>query len=218
MPTLQGSLILDHLTVGPFQTNVYVVGCAHTSKGAIIDAGGNAAGLLALAQKHGLTLEKILQTHAHIDHVAALPELRQRGLEVPIWLHPDDAMLYDNAPQQGMMFGFPVDPLPPYEHALKDGDLIEIGELRAEVIHLPGHSPGSVAFYFREQDTMVSGDVLFYGSMGRVDLPGASPDAMRRSLQRLKGYPDATRIYSGHGPDTSLGHEKLTNPFLTQDW
>ncbi len=218
MPTIQGALILDHLTVGPFQTNVYVVGCAITRQAAIIDGGGNSQGLLALAAQHDLTITQILQTHAHIDHVAALPELRRALPDAPIALHPDDRMLYDGAQQQGMMFGFPVDPMPEVDRWLVEGEVIEIGELRAEVLLMPGHSPGSVIFYFEAQDTMLSGDVLFYGSMGRVDLPGANPDHMRASLKRLREYPDATRIYSGHGPDTSLGREKQHNPFLTQDW
>ena len=218
MPIIQGSLILEHLTVGPFQTNVYVIGCARTKQGAIIDGGGDAPGLLAIATRHDLDLTQILQTHAHIDHVAALPELHQALPDAPILLHPDDRSLYEHAPQQGMMFGFPVAPLPPVSAWLTDGDEIAIGELRARVLHMPGHSPGSVIFYFEEQDTMVSGDVIFFGSMGRVDLPGSNPDDMRKSLQALREYPDATRIYSGHGPDTSLGYEKQHNPFLSQNW
>lgn len=218
MPTIQGALILDHLTVGPFQTNVYVVGCAITRQAAIIDGGGDAQGLLALAERHDLTLTQILQTHAHIDHVAALPELRTALPDAPIALHPDDQFLYENAPQQGKFFGFPVEPLPKVDTWLAEGDVIEIGNLRAQVLLMPGHSPGSVIFYFEQQDTMVSGDVIFFGSMGRVDLPGADPDAMRASLKRLRDYPDATRIYSGHGLDTSIGREKQHNAFLTQDW
>lgn len=218
MPTIQGALILDHLTVGPFQTNVYVVGCATTRQAAIIDGGGDAQGLLTLAQNHDLTITQILQTHAHIDHVAALPELRVALPNAPIALHPDDQFLYESAPQQGQFFGFPVDPLPKVDTWLAEGDVIEIGDLRAQVLLMPGHSPGSVIFYFEQQDTMVSGDVIFFGSMGRVDLPGADPDAMRASLKRLRDYPDATRIYSGHGPDTSMGREKQHNAFLTQDW
>lgn len=217
MPVIQGELILDFLTVGPFQTNVYVVGCARTKAGVIIDAGGDARGLLGLIEQHELKLEKILQTHAHIDHVAALPEVRAHT-SAPIYLHPNEAFLYESAPQQGAFFGVNVAPLPPVDCELAQGDIIEIGDLRAEVLLMPGHSPGSVIFYFEAQETMVSGDVLFAGSIGRVDLPGADPQAMRASLERLKTYPGATRIYCGHGPDTSLGQEKQLNPFLTQDW
>lgn len=218
MPTIQGALILDHLTVGPFQTNVYVVGCSHTKEAAIIDGGGDAQGLLAIAEKHELNITQILQTHAHVDHVAALPELNKALPNAPISLHKADKMLYDHAPEQGAMFGYPVNPLPSVTTWIEEGDIIEIGDLRAQVLWMPGHSPGSVIFYFEEQDTMISGDVIFYGSMGRVDLPGSNPEDMRKSLRRLRDYPDATRIYSGHGPDTSLGREKQGNPFLSQDW
>lgn len=213
----QAGIIIDSIVVGPVQTNVYVVGCAATKKGAIVDAGGNAAGLLGLADKHGLSVEMILQTHAHIDHVAAIPEVK-RATGAPIYLHPDDDLLWQAAPMQGLRFGIHVEALPAYEHKLSDGQTLKLGELTAEVLWLPGHSPGSVAFYFAEQAVMLSGDVLFAGSMGRVDLPGSSPDAMRKSLARLKQFPDDVLVLSGHGPQTRIGREKQLNPFLRQDW
>lgn len=206
-------IIVDHLTVGPFQTNVYVVGCPKTKEGVIVDAGGDGPGLLAMLKRHGLTLTKILQTHAHIDHVAALSEVRAAHA-APIYLHPDDKMLYDGAPQQGMFFGIPISALPKVDHWLEQDQVIQIGALEAKVIHLPGHSPGSVIFYFEAQRVMLSGDVLFAGSIGRTDLPGGDGRAMMRSLKQLSSYPDEVVIYSGHGPKTTLGIEKRTNPFL----
>jgi glyoxylase-like metal-dependent hydrolase (beta-lactamase superfamily II) len=211
------SIIIESLTVGPIQTNVYVVGCPETRSGAIVDAGGNAAGLLELAERHELAIEKILQTHAHIDHVAAIPQVRAE-IDAPIYLHPDDDQLWQMAPQQGQMFGIKVDPLPAYDHELADGDMIEIGELQAEVMLLPGHSPGSVAFYFADDSVVISGDVLFAGSIGRVDLPGSDRNAMKKSLERIAQLPDDTRVLSGHGPETSIGREKQVNPFLKQNW
>jgi glyoxylase-like metal-dependent hydrolase (beta-lactamase superfamily II) len=210
-------ITIESIVVGPIQTNVYVVGCAQTGRAAIVDAGGNAPGLLELAAKHDLEIVSILQTHAHIDHLAAIPEIK-RATGAPIYLHPDDRMLWQAAPQQGMRFGIEVEELPDFEHELSDGQRIEIGELQAEVMWLPGHSPGSVAFHFAAQSVVLSGDVLFAGSMGRVDLPGSNPDAMRASLARIKQLPDETRVLSGHGPATSIGREKQLNPFLRQDW
>lgn len=210
-------IIIESLTVGPIQTNVYVVGCAKTGQAAIVDAGGNPDGLLGLADEHDLDIGLILQTHAHIDHVAAIPEIKE-ATGAPIYLHPDDRKLWDNAPRQGQMFGIPVDPLPEPDEALADGQRLGLGELEAEVMLLPGHSPGSVAFYFAEQSVILSGDVLFAGSIGRVDLPGSDPDAMRASIARIKTLPDDTRVLSGHGPATSIGREKQLNPFLRQDW
>lgn len=210
-------IIIESLTVGPIQTNVYVVGCPQTGEGAIIDAGGDPEGLLGLAEEHDLEISKILQTHAHIDHVAAVPEIKE-ATAAPIYLHPDDMMLWQAAPQQGQMFGIPVERLPAPDEELFDGQTIAVGQLSAEVIFLPGHSPGSVGFYFAAQSVILSGDVLFAGSMGRVDLPGSDRNQMRASLERLSGLPDNTRVLSGHGPATSIGREKQLNPFLRQDW
>ncbi len=214
---LPNDIIIESLTVGPIQTNVYVVGCRETGQGAIVDAGGNPDGLLGLAEEHGLEIDKILQTHAHIDHVAAIPEIKE-STGAPIFLHPHDLQLWQAAPQQGQMFGIPVEPLPAADEELYDGQIIELGMLRAEVMLLPGHSPGSVAFYFADQSVVLSGDVLFAGSIGRVDLPGSDRSAMKASLERISGLPDDTRVLSGHGPATSIGREKQMNPFLKQSW
>ena len=218
MPVIQGQLLVEHLTVGPFMTNVYLVGCMQTKKAAIVDAGGDAPGLIALAKAHQMTVEKILQTHAHVDHVGALaPVAKLLGPQVPILMHRDELPLYQWAASRGEMFGITWEgELPEITAWIEEGDVIEVGELRAQALVMPGHSPGSVIFYFKAQETMLSGDVLFQGSVGRVDLPLSSPKAMAKTLERLVTYPDATRIYSGHGPDTSLGMEKRTNPFLQE--
>lgn len=212
MPT-HDTLIVDSITAGPFQTNLYVVGCSKTKQGAIVDAGWDAPALLGLVQHHDLTLTKILQTHAHIDHVAALAPV-VAAHPVPVFLHPADRPLYDGVVQQGAMFGLPMDPLPPVTDWLEDGQIVEVGELTAKVILLPGHSPGSVVFYFEPQGVMLSGDVLFQGSIGRTDLPGSSWPAMQASLVKLMTYPDDTVVYCGHGPATTIGNERNTNPFL----
>ena len=213
----KSDIIIESLTVGPIQTNVYVVGCVKTGVGAIVDAGGDAEGLLGLAEEHDLEIGLILQTHAHIDHIAAIPQVKE-ATGAPIYLHPEDMMLWQAAPQQAQMFNIPVGPLPAPDEELSDGQTIAIGELSAEVMLLPGHSPGSVAFYFAEQSVILSGDVLFAGSMGRVDLPGSDRNQMRASLERLSTLPDDTQVLSGHGPATSIGREKKLNPFFRQDW
>jgi glyoxylase-like metal-dependent hydrolase (beta-lactamase superfamily II) len=210
-------IIIESLTVGPIQTNVYVVGCQKTGEGVIVDAGGDAQGLLGLADEHNLKIGRILQTHAHIDHVAAIPKVKE-ATSAPIYLHPDDMMLWQAAPQQGQMFGIAVDALPAPDEELFDGQTITIGELTLEVMLLPGHSPGSVGFYFADQSVILSGDVLFAGSMGRVDLPGSDRNQMRASLERMSTLPDDTQVFSGHGPSTSIGREKQLNPFFRQDW
>lgn len=213
MAVVTDRMVIDHLTVGPFQTNVYVIGCRSSGAGAIVDAGGDGPGLLAMATRHEVSVDQILQTHAHVDHVAALYHVK-RATGAPILLHPDDRVLYEAAVQQGRFFGFQIDPLPPVDAWLEEGQRVWVGSLEASVLLLPGHSPGSVAFYFEADGVLMSGDVLFAGSIGRTDLPGGDGEAMMRSLERLKTLPPDTRVFSGHGPATTIGQELRFNPFM----
>ncbi len=199
--------------VGPIQTSIYVVGCRTTGKAVIIDAGGNAAGLLEAIDDRDWELTEIWQTHAHVDHVAGLNDVKD-ARDVPILLHQADQPIYEAAVQQGKMFGFDIEPLPSVDQYVEEGDVVNVGKLEAKVMWLPGHSPGQVAFYFEEQGLFFGGDVVFAGSVGRVDLPGCDPEAMKRSLQRVKELPDGTVILPGHGPTTTVGQEKKANPFL----
>jgi len=208
-----GTLTVDHLLVGPIQTNIYLVGCSETGSAAIVDAGGDADEVLKRAEDRGLEIDKILQTHAHVDHVGGLNAMKSRT-DAPIYLHPDELELYRAAPQQGRMFGIAIQELPEPDEFLEEGDRVEVGNCTARVLHLPGHSPGGIGFYFEEQSIIFSGDVLFAGSIGRVDLPGADPDAMEDFLARLAELPDETRVVSGHGPETTIGEEKSRNPYL----
>lgn len=200
-------------TVGPIMTNVYVAACKKTKEAVIIDAGAESDQLVDAIEERGWKLKAVWQTHAHIDHVAGLNEVRARS-EAPIFLHAADEPMYEMAVQQGMRFGFRIQPLPPVDQYVEEGQVVNVGELKAKVIFLPGHSPGSVAFYFWEEGLFFGGDVLFAGSVGRVDLPGSSPAAMRKSLERIKELPDETMVLCGHGPTTTIGQEKRLNPFL----
>lgn len=213
----QAETIIEYLTVGAFQTNVYVVGCPKTGQGAIIDAGGDAPGLLKKARDHKLKISKILQTHAHIDHVAALTEIKAETA-APIYIHKNEMPLYDAAPMQAMRFGLQLNALPPVDEFIDEQDLITIGELQARVLLLPGHSPGSVAFHFEAQNVLFSGDVLFANSIGRTDLPGGNVADIKRSLARLKELPPNTLVLSGHGPQTTIERELRNNPYLRSDW
>lgn len=206
-------LTIDDFLVGPIKTNIYLIGCAETGKGAIVDAGGDTSSVLERADERGLEIDKILQTHAHVDHVGGLSEMKAET-GAPIYLHPDELEMYRAAPRQGQMFGIPVDPLPDPDIFVEDGETIELGNLEAEVLYLPGHSPGGIGFYFEEQGVIFSGDVLFAGSIGRVDLPGADREKMGASLERLAELPDDVRVLSGHGPETRIGEEKQKNPYL----
>lgn len=213
MGQTHNGLVVESLVVGPIQTNIYLIGCTSTGKAAVVDGGGDADRLVALAEQHDLEIEAIWQTHAHIDHVAGLNELTD-ATGAPILLHPDEEELYRAAPRQGQMFGFDIEPLPDPDGYIEEGERLELGELEAEVLLVPGHSPGHVAFYFADQEIVFSGDLLFQGSIGRIDLPGCDPEAMKASLQRIQELPDDTRVMCGHGPTTTIGREKESNPYL----
>lgn len=213
----QTDIIIEFLTVGAFQTNVYVVGCPETGEGAIIDAGGDAPGLLKKAAHHKLKITKILQTHAHIDHVGALTDIKAETA-APIYIHKNEIPLYEAAPMQAKMYGLPLKALPQIDEFIEEQDVISVGNLQARVLLLPGHSPGSVAFYFEAQNTLFSGDVLFANSIGRTDLPGGSVTDIKKSLNRLKQLPGNTQVLSGHGPQTTIARELVANPYLRADW
>jgi glyoxylase-like metal-dependent hydrolase (beta-lactamase superfamily II) len=212
---MSDNLIIEHILAGPIQTNLFVVGDRETQTGAIVDAGNAADELLEVADDHGLNIEYIWQTHAHVDHVMGLNEVKEQT-DADIYLHEEEMPIYEAIPRQGQMFGLNITlPEPPQVDVfVEEGETLQLGNLEAEVFHLPGHSPGSIGFYFADEDVIFSGDVLFEGSIGRTDIPGADPEAIKRSLNRLKKFPDETRVLSGHGGETTIGREKKANPFL----
>jgi hydroxyacylglutathione hydrolase len=197
---------------GQFGENCYlVVDEAHVC--AIIDPGED-AGLIArtLAALH-VTPVAIWLTHAHLDHVMGVARLK-RETGAPVYLHPADRELYDHVVQQGLAFGIPVDPPPPPDQPFAHGAAVHVGALTFTVRHAPGHSPGSVCLV--GDGVVFTGDVLFAGSIGRTDLPGGDFDTLIRSIEReLLVLPDSTIVYSGHGPETTIGQERRANPFLT---
>ncbi len=207
-------MIIETKPVGPFALNVYIVGCPVTGEGVIIDAGGDQPWVEERVDARGLRVGAFLQTHGHIDHVAGLAAAKARWSSAPIALHPGDRTLYDGVVAQGALFGVPITPPPPPERALGDGDVVEVGELRFEVLATPGHTPGHVVFYERTHGVLFSGDLLFAGSIGRTDLPGGDYPTIVRSLARVCELPGETRVYSGHGPSTTIGEELASNPFL----
>ncbi|MFU8887445.1 MAG: MBL fold metallo-hydrolase [Trueperaceae bacterium] len=202
------------LTVGPVAANAYLVSDEATGATVVIDPGDEAPRLLAALEEAGRPLAEIWLTHAHFDHIGAVAALRETH-PVPVRLHPADAPLYDDAEQQAGWFGMRVRPPGVAPVDLADGERLALGGHLFEVLHTPGHAPGHVAFYAADAGVLFSGDALFRGSVGRTDLPLCDPAALDRSLrERLLVLPDATRVLPGHGPETTIGLERRSNPFL----
>lgn len=207
-------MILEVVPVGPLQTNAFVVGCPSKKECAIIDPGDEARRLVLLAEARELKVTKVLLTHGHVDHVGGVGAVKDKtGAEV--WMHEADLPLYETCVMQAKMFGINATEPPELDGKLSDGQKIEIGELEAEVIGTPGHTLGGVSFYLKEQGAVFAGDTLFQGSIGRTDLPGGSMEVLMESIhRRLLVLPEDTRVYCGHGPATTIGKEKRSNPFV----
>ena len=202
----------DSLTVGPFGMNAYIVWCEKTKAGILVDPGDEINAILDRAASHGVKLERIIITHAHIDHVMHAHEAQAR-LRIPLYLHPDDESVLQKIPNQAAMFGLAFRPIPKVDGHLKDGDVVRLGEVELKVCHTPGHSPGAISLI--GEGHAIVGDVLFYGSIGRTDLPGASFEVLMRSIrEKLLTLPDNVRVLPGHGETTTIGFERLNNPFL----
>ena len=201
--------------VTPFEQNCSLVWCEQTMQGAVIDPGGDLDEIKAAAAKRGVTIAQILLTHAHIDHAGGTGTLA-RELGVPIvGPHQGDQYWIDGLPQQARMFGFaPAEPFAPTRW-LVDGDTVAVGRSVLAVRHCPGHTPGHVVFHSAEAGRAFVGDVLFAGSIGRTDFPGGDHPTLIDSIrQRLWPMGDATVFIPGHGPESTFGHERRTNPFV----
>ena len=207
---------LDVIPVTPFQQNCSILICEQTGKAAVVDPGGDLDRINARLQQGGWTLEKIFITHGHLDHAGGTTELARQHA-VPIeGPHPDDAFWIEQMAAQAKMFGFPsAQPFVP-DRWLEQGDQIRFGEQTLEVLHCPGHTPGHVVFFDRPGRLAIVGDVLFAGSIGRTDFPrGKHADLIRSIRERLFPLGDDVRFLPGHGPMSSFGVERQSNPFVS---
>ncbi|MDC7786954.1 MBL fold metallo-hydrolase [Rhodoplanes sp. TEM] len=200
--------------VTPFQQNCTLLWCDTTRTGVVVDPGGELHAIEDAIAKAGIAVEGIWLTHGHIDHAGGAAELRER-LGVPVTgPHRDDTFLLERLAETGRGYGIPARDLVP-DRWLDEGDTVSVGELTLDILHCPGHSPGSVAFVDRSQGFALVGDVLFRGSIGRTDLPGGDYDTLIRSItEKILPLGDDVAFVCGHGPTSTIGHERQTNPFL----
>jgi len=198
---------------GQFLENCYLIADEAAGEAVIVDPGEETALFLRELEERSWTLRAIWLTHAHVDHIMGVGAVR-RATGVPVHLHPADRFLYDAVAQQAEWMGLHAEPLPPPDAAWEAGATATIGRFGFTVCHTPGHSPGSVSF--SGPGMVLAGDALFQGSIGRTDLPGGDFPTLLDSIRReLLSLPDDTIVYSGHGPATTVGEERATNPFLT---
>lgn len=202
------------IPVGPFQANAWLLWEASPGAAALVDAGAEAARLLAEVERRGMTLETILQTHAHGDHIAALPEVVE-ATGATVYLHPDaEPMLHDAETNLSAFAGIPVTAPVAYS-PVGDGDRIEVLGRGVDVLHTPGHAEGSVCYHFVDDGVVFTGDALFAGSIGRTDFPGGSFETLVGGIrQKLLALPDEIRVCPGHMGPTTIGRERRENPFL----
>jgi glyoxylase-like metal-dependent hydrolase (beta-lactamase superfamily II) len=209
---------LTTVAVAPFFKNGFLVACEETNEAHVIDPGDEVAELLAAARSTGAQVKAVLLTHAHLDHITGVGRVKQE-LAVPVWLHAEDQFLYDAIVEQGMMFGLRVERQPPIDAHYSPGTPFLFGRYQVDVHHTPGHCPGGVCLAIGRavgrHRALFVGDTLFAGSIGRTDLPGGDHATLINSIRTvLFAFPDDAVVHSGHGPDTTIGREKRTNPFL----
>jgi len=197
-----------------FQQNCSILGDEETREAFIVDPGAEPGLILAKVEELGVKVKGVLITHAHLDHVGAVAEVKE-ALGVEAWMHPGEAELYAGVGRQAGLLGLPAPRMAAIEHELREGMVLKLGKLRLEMLETPGHSSASVSMFIPEEKRVVAGDTLLRRSIARPVLPGGNLETLIRSIRRkLLGLPPETEIYPGHGPETTVGEEAKWNPFL----
>lgn len=207
-------MILETVAVGPLMVNCYILGCEKTREGLVFDPGGDPEKILAIVAEHDLKILNIVNTHGHFDHVGGNLALME-ALGAGLLIHELDMPMLGRADDTALKYGLRAVNSPPPTGFLRDGESIACGSCRFEVLHTPGHTLGGCSLH--GEGVVFTGDTLFAESVGRTDFPGGSAEALGRSIrEKLFTLPDETIVYPGHGPATTIGHEKLYNPYLTK--
>ncbi len=205
-------MLLKSIVVGPLEVNCLVLACEETRKGIVIDPGDNVPGILQLVKEDDIDVIEIVATHGHFDHIGRVTSLQQE-LNVPFTIHRADLFMVEGLVEIASFLGVDTDDAPRVDRFIEEGDTIAFGQETLDIVHTPGHAPGNVTFLW--PDHAIVGDVIFAGSIGRTDLEGADPDTLMRSIrEKVMVLPDETHLYPGHGPFTTVGQERRTNPFL----
>lgn len=210
-------MIVIGLTVGLLQENCYILGCEETRLAAIVDPGDNARAILGAVEQQNLKVDKIINTHAHLDHVMAVDTIRHTT-GAPFYLHETDLPTLRDVPRQARLWlDSDIDPVDDPDEYLEHGQIVPVGSEELEIRFTPGHAPGHVVFVHHAGRQVFAGDTLFYGSIGRYDLPGAHGPTLLKSIrEQLFSLPDDYAVHPGHFQSTTIGHERATNPFVGQ--
>jgi glyoxylase-like metal-dependent hydrolase (beta-lactamase superfamily II) len=207
-------MIFESTAVGPLEVNCYIVGCEQSHEGIVVDPGGDVEKIAAIVARHGLKIHTIINTHGHFDHLGgnrqALATFGARLL-----IHQADASMLSKSAEVARMYGMPGDNSPEADAYLVDGMEVLFGTCRLKVLYTPGHTQGGCCLYFEDEHKVITGDTLFADSIGRTDLPGGSHEQLLNSIRtKLFTLPDDVIAYPGHGPQTTIGHEKRSNPYF----
>jgi len=207
-------IIVETIPVGPLQCNCTILGDLVSRKAIVVDPGGDAEILLERLVELNLHVERIIHTHAHLDHFLASGKMKE-ATGAKLALHREDLFLWDMLEDQCRMFGIPFEPPPPPDQWLENEEEIDLNDLQGKALHTPGHTPGSMCFLFESQKLLISGDTLFQGSIGRTDLWGGDFKKIEKSIQeKLYTLDEETSVITGHGESTSIGHEMRANSFV----
>lgn len=210
-------MIFKYRETGPLLVNCYIIGDEKTREAVVVDPGGDAEAILYLLKEDDLKVKAIINTHSHFDHIGGNAPLK-KATDAPILIHSAEKDMLTGMNALASQWGLAFEPSPPPDDTLEEGDVVELGELVLEVLHTPGHSPGGISLKVRDMPMVLVGDTLFQFSIGRTDFPGASHALLIRMIkEKLFPLGDDCEVYAGHGQPTSIGRERMHNPFLDDD-